>query len=148
MEKTTELYRRMHENNVILIDRHLPFSCKDTKAATIYLRSDGTYGIFMDSSRIETTAEENAIILHECGHCATGAMHEVCSACDLVEKHEYKANKWAVIEAISAEDLGKAVSDGCTDFWSLSDRFNLPVDFIRMAVCWYTYGNLAAELYL
>lgn len=146
MEKAIELCQKLHDDGVFLFNRALPFSAQGTKAATIRL-CQGTWGIFIDSSRIETTAEANTILLHEYGHYATGATHEVCSPYDLIEKHEYKANKWAVLEALTEEELDQAVADGFTDIWSLAERFDLTEDFMRKVVCWHTYGNLAAELY-
>ena len=45
------------------------------------------------------------------------------------------------------EDLDVAVADGYTDIWSLAEHFGVTEDFMRKAVCWYTHGNLATELY-
>ena len=41
----------------------------------------------------------------------------------------------------------KPFSDGHTEMWDLADYFHVTEDFMRKAVCWYTYGNLATELY-
>lgn len=86
-------------------------------------------------------------MLHEGGHYATGTTHEVCSPWDLVEKHEYSADKWAVEHAVTPEALDDAVAAGYTEIWQLADYFGVTEDFMRKAVCWYTNGNLAAELY-
>ena len=48
---------------------------------------------------------------------------------------------------ISEDDLDEAVADGYTDIYSLAEHFGVPEDFMRKAVCWYTHGNLATELY-
>ena len=45
------------------------------------------------------------------------------------------------------EELDDAVASGCTEIWELADYFQVSEDFIRKAVCWYTHGNLAQELY-
>ena len=71
----------------------------------------------------------------------------MCSRFDLVEKHEYKADKWAVERALTADELDEAVAAGHTEMWDLADYFGLTEDLMRKAVCWYTYGNLATELY-
>ena len=87
-------------------------------------------------------------MLHEGGHYATGTTHEVSSPYDLVEKHEYKANKWAVQRALSSDELDDAVAEGYTEIWSLAEHFGVTEEFMRKAVCWYTYGNLAVDDYM
>ena len=54
----------------------------------------------------------------------------------------------AVICAGPAEELDNAVADGYTDIWSLAEHFNVTPDFMRKAVCWYTYGNLDVDYYM
>lgn len=75
------------------------------------------------------------------------ATHEVNSPFDLVAKHEYKADKWAIERALSVDELDDAVAEGHTEIWDLAEYFGVTEDFMRKAVCWYTYGNLATELY-
>ena len=62
-------------------------------------------------------------------------------------KHENRADKWAIQRMIPEDALDDAVADGCTDIYSLADRFGVTEDFMKKAVCWYTYGNLATEIY-
>lgn len=148
MEKLDKLYQWLSDEGVYLFDRQLPFSSDDTKAVTIKLNEAETWGVFMDTGRMDTKAEECAAAYHEGGHYATGTTHEVCSPYDLVEKHEHKAWKWAVENAISSGELDDAVANGYTDIWSLAEHFNVTPDFMRKAVCWYTYGNLDVERYM
>lgn len=148
MENLTNLYKWLEEEGVFLFDQRIPFSKKESKAATIRLKPPiEAWGIFLDKSRLKTKSEEKSALLHEGGHYATGATHEVSSPFDLVEKHEYKANKWAVERALSVEELDEAVAEGHTDIWDLADYFGLTEDLMRKAVCWYVYGNLASDLY-
>lgn len=148
MENLTNLYRWLETEGVFLFDRKIPFSRKGTKAVTIRLKPPfEAWGIFLDKRRLKTAPEEKSALLHESGHYATGTTHEVCSPFDLVEKHEYKADKWAVERALSVEELDEAVANGHTDIWDLADYFGLTEDLMKKAVCWYTYGNLASELY-
>ena len=39
------------------------------------------------------------------------------------------------------------MAEGCTSQWDLAERFGVDLPFLRKALCLYTYGNLAAELY-
>ena len=148
MERLNDLYNWLEREGVFVFNRQLPFSKKDSKATTIKLNPPNeAWGIFLDKKRLKTIPEEKSALLHESGHYATGATHEVNSPFDLVEKHEYKADKWAVERALSAEELDEAVAEGHTDLWDLADYFNVTEDFMKKAVCWYTYGNLATDLY-
>ena len=87
------------------------------------------------------------IVAHEGGHIATGSTHRVNSPYDLIEKHEVKADKWAVRKLISEQALDDAVAEGNTELWQLAEHFGVTEEFMKKAVCWYTHGNLAAELY-
>ncbi len=150
MEKIEDLNNLcgwLDQEGVLLFDRQLPFSHEDSKALTVTLPAAGVTGIFYDRGRMEDTAEEYSALLHESGHYATGTTHTLSSPFDLVAKHEYKADKWAVRHAIAPEELDCAVADGCTDIYSLADHFGVTEDLMRKAVCWYTHGNLAADLY-
>lgn len=147
MENLDNLYQWLQNEGVILFDRQLPFSGKNTKALTIRLKSHDVWGIFLDGGRLESRAEEKSAALHEGGHYATGTTHEVCSPYDLVSKHEYKADKWAVQRALSADELDEAVAAGHTELWDLAEHFGVTEEFMKKAFCWYTKGNLATEHY-
>lgn len=141
MDKIIPLYDELNRSGV----RFYHWDMEDLQAATIEI--DGQYGVFMDFGNIETSAQELVIVAHEGGHISTGATHRVNSPYDLVEKHEYKADKWAVERLISEDELDQAVADGCTELWQLADHFGVTESFMKKAVCWYTHGNLASELY-
>lgn len=147
MEKLDSLYQWLQGEGVFLFDRQLPFSKDRSKAVTIRLNDGSTWGIFLDKGRIKTSAEEHSAVLHESGHYATGTTHAVTSPFDLVEKHEYKADKWAVKKLLSVDELDEAVADGCTEIWELAERFGVTEDLMRKAVCWYVHGTMKTDLY-
>ena len=103
--------------------------------------------ILMDMSLISKQASERTHFSHELAHCVTGSFYNPYAPLDIRQKHENKANKWAIEHCISVDALDEAVSDGCTEWWQLSERFGVTEDFVKKAVCWYTYGNVADELY-
>lgn len=147
MENLDSISQWLHDEGVFLFDRQLPFSKMDSHALTIKLTGSDTWGIFLDGGELNTTAKEKSALLHESGHYATGTTHEVYSPLDLVAKHEHKADKWAIQRAISADELRSAMLDGCTTIYELANYFDLTEDFMRKVVCWYTHGNLSADLY-
>lgn len=142
MKKIISLYNELNGAGV----RFYHWNMGEDRAATVEL--GGQYGVFMDFGNIHSGAEELVAVAHEGGHIATGATHRVNSPFDLVEKHEYKADKWAVQHLISEEELDDAVAEGHTEMWDLAEHFGVTEDFMRKAVCWYTYGNLAADEYM
>lgn len=148
MENLDNLYQWLDKEGVFLFDRQLPFSKKDSHATTIKLKPPfEAWGIFLDKGRLRTAPEEKSALLHESGHYATGTTHEASSPFDLIEKHEYKADKWAVQRALSSDELDEAVVEGHIELWDLAEYFGVTEDLIRKAVCWYTYGSLNADLY-
>lgn len=119
------LYNELQRDGILVFEH----SQKSTKAVTI--RNQLGCGIFIDTSHIETAAEELSILAHEYGHCATGATHAVYSPLDLIEKHEYKADKFAAHRLIDPVEMKKAIADGYTEVWQLAERFGVTEDFIR-----------------
>ena len=141
MDKILSLYNQLNAAGV----RFYHWNMEDDAAAVVEL--NGQYGVFMDFTHIRTNAEELVAVAHEGGHISTGATHRLDSPYDLVEKHEHKADKWAIERLISAEELDDAVAAGNTELWQLADHFGVTEEFMKKAVCWYTHGNLACELY-
>ena len=109
---------------------------------------DGTCYIAVDPWCLRTLADEKTKLAHELGHCETGSFYNRYAKLDLRQKHENRADKWAIRQLVPEDTLDQAVADGYTDLPSLAEHFCVTVPFMRKAVCWYTYGNLAADLYM
>ena len=136
------LYRIASENN-IAVDC---FELKKREALSV-MDSDRACYIAIDPFKLTSTLDEKMKLGHELGHCITGSFYNNYATCDIRKKHENRADKWAVETFISEQDLDNAVAEGHTELWDLASYFHVPEDFMRKAVCWYTYGNLATELY-
>ena len=108
---------------------------------------DGQCFIGMDASVRDGGVQERVHLSHELGHCVTGSFYNIYAAVDHRQRHENRANKWAIHALIPVEELDDAIAQGCTEVWELADRFQVTEDFIRKAVCLYVHGNVAAELY-
>lgn len=103
--------------------------------------------IGMDDSIRDGGVQERVHLSHELGHCATGSFYNIHAAVDCRQRHENKANKWAIRALIPVDDLDNAIAEGCTEVWELAERFQVTEDFIRKTVCYYVHGNVATELY-
>ena len=118
------------------------FTMRDTKSLAL---PQGW--IALDTDHIEGTTEAKVCLAHEMGHIETNSFYNVHSPLDVRQKHENRANKWAIKQLITEKELDEAVANGHTEIWDLADYFDVTEEFMRKAVCLYTYGNLATELY-
>lgn len=105
-------------------------------AATIEMNN--SYAVFIDPHCFSSIAEMKEAIAHEVGHCATGCTHKVSSTLDLVSKHEYKANRWAIERYLPFDDIRSAIKAGYTEPWELADYFGVSEPFIKRAIYYYT----------
>lgn len=124
--KLFSIYAQMKDDDIRVYDRSTGLN-----AVTIYM--NGKYGVFLDLDQFETYAQELCILAHEYGHCKTGSTHSVTSPLDLIQKHEYKANKAAVHMLIPYPALCDAINQGYTELWQLAEYFDVTEDFIRVA---------------
>ena len=108
---------------------------------------DGGCVIGMDESVRDGGVQERVHLSHELGHCVTGSFYNIYAAIDHRQRHENRANKWAIQALIPVEALDDAIAEGCTEIWELAERFQVTEDFVRKAVCFYVHGNVAEELY-
>lgn len=135
MSSLSKIYQDVAAQDISLFLYPIGF----TDAASICL--NGRYAIFLDFSKFPSLRAYTEALAHECGHCATGAMHTVSSPYDLVEKHEYKANRWAFERYLPFEELALAMGRGYTEAWQLAEYYGFPEDFIRAALCYYTQNK-------
>ncbi|MDE7243788.1 MAG: ImmA/IrrE family metallo-endopeptidase [Oscillospiraceae bacterium] len=112
-----------------------------------YCDPDGDCFVALDPGHLYTLAEEKVKLSHELGHCETGSFYNRYAACEVREKHENRADKWAIERVVGREELNAAVASGHTELWDLADFFGVTEEFMRKAVCWYKNGNLATEYY-
>ena len=142
MKELKSLYRLAEKRNIEIIYLPLP----ETVSMSIEPQED-TYFIGMDNSLSGTNAQERTHLAHELGHCITGSFYNRYTAHDVRQRHENRADKWAIRKLISSDDLDRAVAEGHTELWDLADFFGVTEEFMQKAVCLYTHGNLATELY-
>ena len=86
---------------------------------------------------IDTTAEEKVLLAHELGHCMTGAFYNQYSKLDIREKHERRADKWAIKKLIPVDELKRAVKSGRESRYELAEYFNVTEDFMQKAMEYY-----------
>jgi len=140
--QTQDLYAFAGQQNIEII----PYPMPDNGSMSVML-DGGACFIGMDDAIRDGGVQERVHLSHELGHCATGSFYNIHAALDCRQRHENRADKWAITALIPVDDLDEAVAQGCTEVWELAERFEVTEEFIRKAVCYYVHGNLAAELY-
>lgn len=124
----------------------LPFPMEQNGSMSIMAEGGQCY-IGMDPAVRDGGPQERVHLSHEMGHCFTGSFYNIYAAIDCRQRHENRADKWAIQTLIPVDALDDAIADGCCEIWELADRFGVTEEFIRKALCLYVHGNVAAELY-
>lgn len=109
----------------------IPYYNAPSEGATV--RDGEYYAIFLDIAKIRSTRVLKGVCCHETGHVATGALHKVSSPYELVERSEYRANRWVAQNHLTEQQFREAFAMGYTELWQLADYFDLPEDVIKTA---------------
>ena len=139
---TQALYDLARQQNIEVLTDPLP----QTGSLSVMLEG-GRCFVGLDRSVCDGATQERVHLSHELGHCVTGSFYNIYAAVECRQRHENRADKWAISTLIPVEDLDEAVAQGCTEIWELAERFQVTEEFMRKTVCYYVHGNLAAELY-
>ena len=140
--KLQALYDYARQQNIAVF----PFPLPETGSLS-HMTDRGECCVGMDPSVLDGSVQEQTHLSHELGHCATGSCCSIHTAVDCRQRHENRADKWAIQILIPIEELDDAIARGCTEVWELAEHFGVTEDFVRKAVCYYVHGNMAAELY-
>lgn len=97
----------------------------------------GRCSIGLDESAMETSAEQTVHLAHEVGHCLTGSFYNRYAPCDLRQKHENRADRWAIRRLIDPARLYDALAAGITEPWELAEQFDVTESFMRKALRYY-----------
>jgi hypothetical protein len=136
-----QLYNVAAANHIPVFRRPMPHC----RSASVQL--GGSCAIALDQSVQDCLAVETTHLGHELGHCMTGSFYNAYSGHDVRQKHEIRADKWAIELLVPAAELDDAIAMGRTELWELAEYFHVTEAFMRKAVCYHTHGNLATELY-
>lgn len=102
------------------------------------LHDDWTCDIALNMDRVDDAATEKTLLAHEMGHCMTGSFYTRCSPFDIKQRHENRADRWAITNVIPFDEMLNAMRSGCTERWQLAYHFNVTEDMIQKAYAYYT----------
>ena len=126
-----ELYKLAEESGVSVQTHPLPLN------ESVSFRLEGDYYALIDPAQMETSADERVHLAHELGHCVTGNFYNPYSKLDVREKHEHRANVWAIRQLIPMDNLLQRLQQGLTEAWQLAETFNVPQWFMMQAMEYY-----------
>lgn len=136
MMKLFDLYHFAEQQNIGVLSYPMPHN-----GSMSVMTEDGSCYVGMDESVMDGCANEQVHLAHELGHCATGAFYNRYSPFDLRQKHERKADAWAIRQLVPEAELMEAVCAGITELWDLAELFDVTNEFMHKAVQFYTYKN-------
>ena len=132
MFELSHFYDYCRKNRVDVI----PYLGVPQPGATI---RDGSYfAVFLDFSKILSARLLRGVCCHELGHLATGALHRVDSPFELVERSEYRANRYMAQHFLTEEAFREAFRAGYTEPWQLAEYFDLPEQDIKNALTYWS----------
>ena len=145
MPALEDMYRLADEKGIVVYGFPLP----ESRAVSV-MGTDGSCAIGIDSSRRYSTAEEKSMLIHELGHCSTGAFYNSASPLSLIGKCEKKADEWAILNMLPLDALVGAYRSGlCTSF-ELAEYFEVSEQLVNKAIEYYfesgeIYGTLGKD---
>lgn len=122
------IYNKIEENNI----KVFPFGIDGIKAVSI--ETEGKYGVFLNKEEISDLDEEFCVLAHEYGHCKSGSTHKLYSPYDLISRHEYQADRQAILEFLPVDRIKKAVDDGMVSIYEISEYLDIPEKFVAKAI--------------
>lgn len=131
-----KVYEKIQSNGIELMHFGLP------NVKSVSVETDGIYGIFINHKEIEDSNEEFMVVTHEYGHCMTGSTHPPYSPVDLVSRHEYKADRKAVLDFLPINKIKAAIKYGCRSIYEFSEYLDMPEQFVLKAFQHYNAMDL------
>ena len=131
-----QVYEKIQNNNIEIFN----FGLENIKSVSV--EADGRYGIFINHKEIEDSNEEFIVATHEYGHCMTGSTHPPYSPLDIISKHEYRADRKAVLDFLPLDKIKSAIKNGCRSAYEFSEYLDVPEQFVIKAFQHYTAMDL------
>ncbi|MCQ2451024.1 MAG: ImmA/IrrE family metallo-endopeptidase [Clostridia bacterium] len=128
--ETNKLYC-IAEKQGVTVDR---FNVRENKSVSV--KSGKNLYVGLDNEL--KGASEKVCLAHELGHCLTYSFYNIYSPFDVREKHEKRADKWAIHNLIPEKNYKFAVENGYDTVFSLAEYFGVTVDFMEKAVRLYS----------
>ena len=104
------------------------------REALSLMDTDGCCYIALDPAKVRDESDKRCKLAHELGHCLTGAFYNIYATADNRQRHENRADKWAVEYLIPERELDEAIAAGYNEWWQLAEYFGVSEDMIRRSL--------------
>lgn len=128
MKSIEQLYDDLSARGIMFFN----YSSVDSPA--VAMEDDCASAIFVNENLVCTEAEEKEVVAHEAGHIFTGSLHRTETTGDVIARHEYWADQFAVQDLLPVEELIEAFQEGYTEIWQLAEWLNHTEEFIKRAI--------------
>lgn len=133
MEKrVTELYELAKKRDIEVLCFPLPIT-----GALAVMDRRGSCTIGIDPMQLQSEADEKVKLAHELGHCLTGSFYNRFTPLDIREKHERRAERWAIHNLVPRSKFNEALRRGYTEVWQLAELFDVTEPFMQSVVEYY-----------
>lgn len=132
----SEVYEKIQKNGIEVLHFGLP------NIKSVSVETNNRYGIFINHKEIENSDEEFIVATHEYGHCMTGSTHPPHSQFDVISRHEYRADRKAILDFLPIEQVKNAIKYGCKTPYEFSKYLDVPEAFVVKAFEHYNAMNL------
>lgn len=130
-ELINKVYDKIHSENIKLFE---VTDMGNLKGVTIKDNEYNVYGIFCPKDGFNDKDEEFCVLAHELGHCLSGATHALNSPYELIERHEYRANRAAIHEFLTVDRIIEAINNNCSELWQIAEYIDIPEKFVSQAI--------------
>ena len=115
-----ELYSLAAKNNIPVVTYPLPYN-----GSLSVMDESGSCYIGMDEAVRDGDVLERVHLAHELGHCTTGSFYTIHAPLNRRQRHEYRADKWAIHALVPLEALDDAIAGKTTfaEAAEISDAF-------------------------
>lgn len=131
-EATADIYKVASDSGITVVGFELP----QTLALSV-MDAQGRCFIGVDNSRRHSQTEERTMLMHELGHCLTGAFYNEFTPFSLVSKCEKKADEWAIKHFLPYDKIIEAYKSGICSNYELAEYFGVSEQFMGKAVEYY-----------
>ena len=130
-----KVYERIQDNGIKIFHHGIP------GVKSVSVEANNNYGIFINHNEIENPDEEFLVVAHEYGHCMTGSTHPPYSPLDIIIRHEYSADRKAILDFLPIDRIRDAMQNGCKTIYEFSEYLDVPEPFVIKAFEHYAVMN-------
>lgn len=126
MKSLIDIYNMAEKENIVV-------DCRSFLRAESmsHMDTDGDCYIAIDPMRLISLVDEKNKLAHELGHCVTGSFYNLHSRFDIRQRHEVRADRWAIEQFLSVDELNEAICNGICTVWDLAEYFDFSEQFIQ-----------------